>query len=100
MSESLDRISRSLGGSAPDVLSTVFAHWEEVVGPAIADHANPLSLRDGVLVVSVPEPAWATQLRFLERRILERLREAAGQDVAARIEVRVRPSGGGRRRGR
>jgi len=78
----------------------VFSHWEESVGPAIADHAAPLSLRDGVLVVGVAEAAWATQLRFLEHQILERLREAAGRDVATRIDVRVKPSGGGRRRPR
>ncbi|HEX5268764.1 MAG TPA: DUF721 domain-containing protein [Acidimicrobiales bacterium] len=95
--ESLQRISRSLGGTDAGVVGTVFAHWEEAVGAAIADHAKPLSLRDGVLVVGVGEPAWATQLRFLERQILERLRDAAGREVATRIEVRVRPSGGGRR---
>lgn len=82
------------------MLGVVFSHWEEAVGPAIADHATPFSLRDGVLVVAVVESAWATQLRFLERQILERLREAAGRDVATRIEVRVKPSGGGRRRPR
>lgn len=81
-------------------MRAVFSHWEDAVGPAIADHATPLSLRDGVLVVAVPEPAWATQLRFLERQILDTLRDAAGGDVATRIEVRVRPSGGGSGRGR
>ncbi|HET6963597.1 MAG TPA: DUF721 domain-containing protein [Acidimicrobiales bacterium] len=98
--ESLQRISRSMGGSDAGVLGVVFSHWEEAVGPAIADHATPLSLRDGVLVVGVAESAWATQLRFLERQILDRLREAAGRDVATRIDVRVKPSGGGRRRPR
>lgn len=98
--ESLQRISRSLGGSDAGVMKVVFAHWEDAVGPAIADHATPLSLRDGVLVVAVAESAWATQLRFLERQILDTLRDAAGGDVATRIEVRVRPSGGRSGRGR
>jgi predicted nucleic acid-binding Zn ribbon protein len=89
-----------MGGGDAGVVGLVFSHWEEAVGPAIADHATPLSLRDGVLVVGVGEPAWATQLRFLERQILDRLRDAAGADVATRIEVRVKPSGGGRRRPR
>lgn len=95
--DSLDGVARSIGGPAPSVLSVVFSHWEEAVGPAIADHARPLSLRGEVLVVAVPDPAWATQLRFLEKDILERLSEAAGTPVAARIEVRVRPEEGGRR---
>lgn len=94
--DSLQRISRSLGGADAAVVGTVFAHWEEAVGPSIADHATPLSLRDEVLVVAVGDPAWATQLRFLERQILERLADAAGAPVATRIEVRVKPTTGGR----
>lgn len=93
--DSLGGVARSLGGPAPGVLSVVFSHWEDAVGPAVADHATPLSLRGPVLVVAVPDPAWATQLRFLEAEILERLAEAAGGAVAERIEVRVRPPAGG-----
>ena len=37
------------------------------------------------------EPTWATQLRFLESELLERLREVAGVDEVDRIELRVRP---------
>ena len=95
MGESLERLTSSLGGADPGVLGVVFSHWEEAVGPGIADHATPVSLRDEVLVVAVQEAAWATQLRFLERQILERLEEAAGRPVAGRIDVRVRPAPGG-----
>jgi len=39
--------------------------------------------------VEVDEPGWATQLRYLEREILERLAAVGGSGVE-RIEVRVR----------
>lgn len=93
---SLDGLARVLGGVGAGPLEVVFSHWEEVVGKVLASHAEPLNLRAGVLVVAVREPAWATQLRFFEAQILDRLAEAAGSPVADRIEVRVRP-GGGRR---
>ena len=89
--ESLDRVAASLGVPLASTLSTVFASWPEMVGESVAQHSRPRSLRDGVLVVAVDEPAWATQLRWLEADLLTRLREALGPDQVARIEVRVQP---------
>ncbi len=89
VAESLDRLSRSLGGPPATVLSRLFASWPELVGDAVAAHARPRSLRHGVLVVMVDEPAWATQLRWLEARLLERVGEVAGEGVITAIEVRV-----------
>lgn len=90
---SLDRLAHRIGAPESGALTTVFARWEEAVGPAIADHATPLSLHGTTLVVAVDEPAWATQLRYLATDVLARLTHAAGRPVADRLEVRVqRPS--------
>ena len=97
--ETLGRVTRGLGGPDAELLGIVFTKWSATVGAAISDHAAPVALRDEVLTVEVREPAWATQLRFLETDILSRLEEAAGRPVASRIEVRVSGSGRGRRRG-
>jgi predicted nucleic acid-binding Zn ribbon protein len=90
--QSLDGVSRSMGGTETAALAAVFGRWEELVGPLVAGHAEPVSLRHGVLVVAVTEPAWATQLRFLQEDILEALNGAAGAKapVAEQLEVRVR----------
>ncbi|MCU1485373.1 MAG: putative RNA-binding protein containing Zn ribbon domain [Actinomycetia bacterium] len=89
--ESLDRVASSLGVPLASTLSTVFASWPDMVGESVAQHSRPRSLRDGVLVVAVDEPAWATQLRWLEADLLTRLGEALGPGQVARIEVRVQP---------
>ena len=89
--ESLDRVAASLGVPLASTLSTVFASWPDMVGESVAQHSRPRSLRDGTLVVAVDEPAWATQLRWLEADLLTRLREVLGPDQVARIEVRVQP---------
>jgi len=78
---SLDRVARSLGG--PDSGSLI-------VGPQLAAHARPLSLASGVLVVGVTEPGWATQLTYLESELLGRFRDALGDGVVERVEVRLR----------
>lgn len=87
----LGAVARRLGSPPPPVLSVVFARWAEVVGPALATRSRPVAVRDGALVVAVAEPGWATELRFLAPEILRRAAELAGQPVAERIEVRVRP---------
>ena len=48
-------------------LAEVQAHWEEVAGEAVAAHAWPTALRQGVLTVAVDHHAWAAELRLALR---------------------------------
>jgi predicted nucleic acid-binding Zn ribbon protein len=87
--ESLNRVAASMGVPEAATLPAVFGGWAELVGERVAAHAQPRWLRDGVLLVAVDQPAWATQLRFLEADLLARLAEQLGPDAVTRIEVRV-----------
>jgi predicted nucleic acid-binding Zn ribbon protein len=69
----------------------LFAQWRSIVGDAVADHATPKRLEKRRLVVEVDDPAWATQLKFLESQLLTTLREHAGDEVDA-LDIRVRRS--------
>ena len=89
--ESLGRISRHLGAPPPSALTAVFDGWEELVGPAVAANTRPLSLRRGVLIVAVEQPAWAAQLAWLESDLLHRFSERLGAGVVTTVSVRVRP---------
>ncbi len=90
LADSLAELTRRLGTPPPPALAAVFGRWEDVVGPDVAAHARPLSLAGGVLVVAVDDPAWATQLRFLDADLRRRCEEVAGPGVVARVVVRVR----------
>ena len=92
MSDTLERLVRSLGAPAAGVTTSIFADWADVVGEQVAAHCRPVTIRDRVLVVAVTDPGWATQLRFLEGEILTRITTATASDEVTRIEVRVRPS--------
>ena len=87
---SLDRVARTLGGPDAGSLSGVFGQWADIVGPQLAAHARPLSLSSGVLIVAVTEPAWATELTYLNSELLRRFGEALGEGVVQRVEVRLR----------
>lgn len=89
--DSLERVARSLGAAGAAPVFEVFSSWDDVVGPLVAAHCYPISLANSVLVVGVDSPAWATQVKFLSADLLGRLAELAGQAVAERVDIRVRP---------
>ncbi len=66
---------------------SVLGRWEHLVGEGIAAHCSPESLHGGALVVTAESTAWATQLRLLTPRILQRLRTELGPDVVTTIRV-------------
>lgn len=88
ISNSLDGVVRSLRGPSRSAVSGLFGRWEDAVGSQVAAHVKPVKLDEGVLVVEVDDPAWATQVKFLTSTITQRLAEVAGVRVE-RIEVRV-----------
>lgn len=77
------------GGQTARQMGDVFGRWTEAVGDAIAAHVKPIKLDGTKLVVEVDDPAWATQLRFLEATLKQRLLEVAEANVET-IEARVR----------
>jgi predicted nucleic acid-binding Zn ribbon protein len=87
--ESLDGFARRLGVSQAGPLAVVFAHWEEIVGGSVAEHARPVSLVQGTLKVAVDQPGWATQLKYLGSQLVERIGQVAGEGVVEHIEVFV-----------
>ncbi|MFC4457982.1 DciA family protein [Pseudonocardia nematodicida] len=88
----VSRVSMDRGWSSRLTDATVLGRWPQLVGPDVADHCTPVSLRDGELTLQAESTAWATQLRTLQRQLLTRLAAAVGPDVVRRIRV-VGPSG-------
>ena len=88
---SLDAIAHKLGAPKAASLAALFDRWAEIVGDAVAAHAQPRSLKRGVLSVAVDHPAWATELRYMEAEIMARSNGVAGAGTVAKIEVRVVP---------
>lgn len=86
---SLARLAASLGAPSPAVLSAVFSRWPDIVGAELAAHAKPLSLRGGVLVLGVDQPAWASQLGYLKTGLLSRIVETTGSTEVTDIRMKV-----------
>lgn len=67
----------------------VFGRWAQLVGPEVAEHAEPVSLRDGELTVQASSTAWATQLRLLQRHLIARITAGVGPGVVTRLRVQA-----------
>jgi len=87
---SLDAVTRGLGMHDSRGLGRLFAEWPAIVGPAMADHVQPIRVDAEALVVSVDHPAWATQVRRLGNELLDRVVNETGVERPNRLEVRVR----------
>nr|WP_239154265.1 DciA family protein [Amycolatopsis sp. FDAARGOS 1241] len=65
----------------------VFGQWARLVGEDVAEHAQPVSLKDGELTVRASSTAWATQLRLLQGKLLAKIAAGVGHGVVKRMRI-------------
>jgi predicted nucleic acid-binding Zn ribbon protein len=87
--EPLAAIRRELGLGQPGEMDLLAAGWDDLVGPALAAHSRPRSVRDGVLSIVVDGPAWAGQLRYLDEVLLARIAESLPAVEVREVRVSV-----------
>ena len=91
----LESVTKLLKGvyPAPDQYETarVFAWWSRSVPPRIVEHARPVRLTRGVLIVHVSSSVWANELHYLTDDLLTRLREYAPESRIEKIRFQVGP---------
>ena len=94
LGDSLAAVGREIGIPAPDALGALAAAWPEIIGAALVGHAEVQSVRDGVCTIAVDGAGWATQLRYAERQLLERVEACCGTGVVTALRVVVASPGG------
>ncbi|MFL6144350.1 MAG: DUF721 domain-containing protein [Labedaea sp.] len=81
------RLATDRGWNARLAGGHVFGRWARIVGEEVAEHVTPVSLENGVLIVSAASTAWATQLRLLQRQLLAEIARAVGDGVVTKIKI-------------
>src|SRR5688572_2928564 len=77
----------------PTLLAMVQDRWAAAVGPAVAEEAEPVSERDGVVTVACRSAVWAAELSMLAPKIEASLNEALeGQRSLGSLRFVTRPS--------
>lgn len=96
MARGIDKLSKTLAG----ILKArglegrlheyrIFALWDRTVGPAIARHAQPRTLRGRKLALVVDSPAWMQQLTLMKPEIIEKLNRELGRETIGDITMRL-----------
>ncbi|MFA5890618.1 MAG: DUF721 domain-containing protein [Actinomycetota bacterium] len=67
--------------------------WEQIVGPHVAEHSEPLRLIRGVLTIRAERGVWATELTLLAASIAEKADRFLGSGSVR--EARVQTAGPG-----
>jgi predicted nucleic acid-binding Zn ribbon protein len=66
----------------------VIIRWEEIVGTAIANHAAPERIRNGVLWIQVTDASWRHELHLMRGGLVERINKALGETVVQELRLR------------
>jgi predicted nucleic acid-binding Zn ribbon protein len=69
-------------------LAAVQTVWAEAVGAKVAERAQAVAERDGVVTVSCDSAAWAQELDLMHDEVLARLNSALGESAAGDPAVR------------
>lgn len=83
------RMVSDQGWSAPLDVASLHGQWEQIVGPANAEHAEPESfdVSTGVLVVRTSSTAWAEQLRLMLPTLRASIDAHVGTGVVRDIRI-------------
>ena len=63
--------------------------WKDAVGGAIAAHAHPAWIKQGLLRVDVMEPIWLQELAYMEEDIRAKVNLKMGRRAVEKIEFRL-----------
>jgi predicted nucleic acid-binding Zn ribbon protein len=86
----LPKLMQELGLSERIRETEVMDAWKQIVGEFIAAHSAPVSLRMGILVVRVLQPALHYQFEQISKvEILRKLKQRFGTKIIREIRFRV-----------
>jgi predicted nucleic acid-binding Zn ribbon protein len=96
--DSVYRIKDLLGDAGrrlglPSAVETglVWSRWNEIVGSAVAAHAEPSSLKAGVLRVRADSPTWATEIAYLGDEIRASVNRTVGAELVHEVRIWTGP---------
>ena len=89
--KSLERLLAGMGSPEIDSVATLMDRWPEVGGDRLSERIRTGAVRGSERRVSVDDPAWASQISWLEAQLLERIAGIVGPDRITAVRVRVEP---------
>ena len=94
---SLEKLLAGLGSPEIDSMTMLVERWPEVVGERLAERIQAVAVRRRELLVTVDDPAWASQIAWLEAQLLERVEGIVVPGGIVAVRVGVEAVGRGKR---
>lgn len=82
-------VMSDLGLEEATAILAVVEHWEAAVGPEVARHCQPSSLRRGLLEATVDSSVWCHELTLRRREILAALARELGDAAPSDLRLFV-----------
>jgi hypothetical protein len=89
LSATLNKVLSSRGLGARLKEFRVLGRWAGIVGPVIARHAQPVSVRGKKLTVVVDSSAWMQELSLRKPEIIEKVNQGLGKGSVESVTLRL-----------
>ena len=87
----LEQVLKDFGTPDITVVTSIVEQWEEVVGLDLAAKISAVAISGSELIVRVDDPAWASQINWLEKQLLDKITSLVGEEKITSIRVRTTP---------
>ena len=91
MREPMDALLERLSGASTSTIETVMDSWPAIVGEQLASATAPVKIAGGCLTVRTDDAIWASEIRWQESTIIDRVQALSGGGTLDRVHVVVRP---------
>ena len=72
-------------------MTRIWDLWESAIEGQIAENAHPAAFKGKLLLVHVSSSVWIQQLQFLKVEIMNKINEAAGNELVNDIRFKIGP---------
>ena len=90
--KALPTLLRSIGDDPDVATAAAITAWKRAAGDGLRQHAVPMSLNEGTLVVAVADAVWQKQLRAVSDELIYKTNSILGQRVVKAIELIIDPA--------
>ena len=88
----LEQLLKDFGTPDITVVTSIVDQWEEIVGHDLAAKISAVAVSGAELIVRVDEPAWASQINWLEKQLLDKITSLVGEEKITSIRTRTTPT--------
>ncbi len=85
----LEQILKDFGTPDITTVTSIIDQWEEIVGSDLATKISAVAISGSELIVRVDDPAWASQISWLENQLLDKITRLIGEEKITSIRVRT-----------